>query len=78
MAPFADSHRSQIWLTVRRQDRDAEIRVNDTGFGIDPELLPHIFDLFTQAERSLDRAQGGLGIGLAPWCGISSRCTRAG
>lgn len=55
----------QIWLTVRRQDRDAEIRVKDTGVGIDPDLLPRIFDLFTQAERSLDRAQGGLGIGLA-------------
>lgn len=41
------------------------IRVRDTGIGIAPELLPHIFDLFTQAERSLDRSQGGLGIGLA-------------
>ena len=41
------------------------IRVRDTGVGISPELLPHIFDLFTQAERSLDRSQGGLGIGLA-------------
>ena len=41
------------------------IRVRDTGVGITPELLPHIFDLFTQAERSLDRSQGGLGIGLA-------------
>ena len=41
------------------------IRVRDTGVGISPALLPHIFDLFTQAERSLDRSQGGLGIGLA-------------
>ncbi len=40
-------------------------RVRDSGVGIDPTLLPHIFDLFTQAERSLDRSQGGLGIGLA-------------
>ena len=40
------------------------IRVRDTGMGIAPELLPHIFDLFTQADRSLDRSQGGLGIGL--------------
>lgn len=40
------------------------IRVRDSGIGISPELLPHIFDLFTQAERSLDRSQGGLGIGL--------------
>ena len=41
------------------------IRVRDTGVGISPALLPHVFDLFTQAARSLDRSQGGLGIGLA-------------
>ena len=41
------------------------IRVRDTGIGIAPEFLPRIFDLFAQAERSLDRSQGGLGIGLA-------------
>lgn len=41
------------------------IRVRDTGVGISPELLPRVFDLFTQSERSLDRSQGGLGIGLA-------------
>ncbi len=41
------------------------IRVRDNGSGIAAELLPHIFDIFTQAERSLDRSQGGLGIGLA-------------
>jgi len=41
------------------------IRVRDTGVGIAPGLLPCVFDLFTQAERSLDRSQGGLGIGLA-------------
>ena len=41
------------------------IRVRDTGVGISPALLPHVFDLFTQADRSLDRSQGGLGIGLA-------------
>ncbi len=39
--------------------------MRDTGVGIAPEILPHIFDLFTQAERTLDRSQGGLGIGLA-------------
>ena len=44
---------------------EAVIRVRDTGSGIAAELLPHIFDIFTQAERSLDRSQGGLGIGLA-------------
>ena len=41
------------------------MRVRDTGVGISPVLLPHVFDLFTQADRSLDRSQGGLGIGLA-------------
>jgi CheY-like chemotaxis protein len=40
------------------------VRVWDTGIGIAPDLLPRVFDLFTQAERSLDRSQGGLGIGL--------------
>ena len=40
------------------------VRVSDNGTGIDPELLPRIFDLFVQASRSLDRAHGGLGIGL--------------
>jgi len=41
------------------------LRVRDTGLGIAPAFLPHVFDLFTQAERSSDRSQGGLGIGLA-------------
>jgi signal transduction histidine kinase len=41
------------------------LRVRDNGVGISPALLPHVFDLFTQGERSLDRSQGGLGIGLA-------------
>ena len=40
------------------------LRVWDTGVGIAPELQPRIFDLFTQADRTLDRSQGGLGIGL--------------
>ena len=40
------------------------LSVADTGFGIAPELLPSIFDMFVQGERTLDRAQGGLGIGL--------------
>jgi len=54
----------QIWLTVRPLEHEAEIRVKDTGVGIEGALLPRIFDLFTQAEKSLDRSQGGLGIGL--------------
>jgi PAS domain S-box-containing protein len=54
-----------IWLTVQQEGEQAVLRVRDTGVGIAPEILPRIFDLFTQAERSLDRSQGGLGIGLA-------------
>ena len=59
------SEGGQIWLTVRSLGGEAEIRVKDTGAGIEPTVLPRIFDLFTQAEQSLDRSQGGLGIGLA-------------
>ncbi len=54
-----------IWLTVQKERDECVIRVRDSGVGIAPTLLPHVFDLFTQAERSLDRSQGGLGIGLA-------------
>jgi len=57
--------RGHIWLTVEQEGDAAVLRVRDTGVGIPPELLPRIFDLFTQAERSLDRSQGGLGIGLS-------------
>jgi PAS domain S-box-containing protein len=42
----------------------ARITVADNGMGIDPALLPHVFDLFTQAQRTPDRKQGGLGLGL--------------
>ena len=55
----------RIALSVRREEDECVLRVRDTGVGIAPELLPRVFDLFTQAERSLDRSQGGLGIGLA-------------
>lgn len=55
----------QIWLSAGRDGDVAQLKVRDTGLGIAPELLPHVFDLFTQAERSLDRSQGGLGIGLS-------------
>src|SRR5262249_36496438 len=43
----------------------AQIRVRDNGVGIERKLLPRIFDLFTQADRTLDRSAGGLGIGLS-------------
>jgi PAS domain S-box-containing protein len=54
-----------VWLTLQQEGEEAVLRVRDTGVGIAPEILPRIFDLFTQAVRSLDRSQGGLGIGLA-------------
>ena len=54
----------RIWLTARADGDTIELQVRDSGMGIAAELLPYIFDLFTQADRSLDRSQGGLGIGL--------------
>ncbi len=54
-----------IHLHLEANDAQILIRVRDDGIGIAPELLSHIFELFTQASRSPDRAQGGLGLGLA-------------
>jgi signal transduction histidine kinase len=54
----------KIWLTAGQENNQAVVRVRDTGMGITPDILPYIFDLFTQEKRSLDRSQGGLGIGL--------------
>ena len=53
-----------IVISVERELDAALIRITDTGVGITPELLPRVFELFTQAPVSLARAQGGLGIGL--------------
>lgn len=54
----------RVDVAVHQEGDQAVVSVRDRGIGIDPELLPHVFDLFTQADRSLDRTQGGLGIGL--------------
>jgi signal transduction histidine kinase len=53
-----------IALQARYADDTVQISVRDEGAGIDPAFLPHIFDLFVQGDRTLDRSQGGLGIGL--------------
>jgi CheY-like chemotaxis protein len=55
----------RIALSVEIDDGQAHIAVSDNGVGIGPDLLPHVFEIFTQAERTPDRAQGGLGLGLA-------------
>ena len=54
-----------IALSVRAEAGDAVISIRDDGVGIPAELLPRVFDMFAQVDRNLDRAQGGLGIGLA-------------
>lgn len=53
-----------IWITALREGEQAVFRIRDTGIGIPGEMLARVFDLFAQVDNSLDRAQGGLGIGL--------------
>jgi PAS domain S-box-containing protein len=62
-AKYTDSG-GRIDVTVRRDQNHAVICVRDTGAGIAPALLPHVFDLYVQAHTDRERAQGGLGIGL--------------
>ncbi|MGC3968108.1 MAG: hybrid sensor histidine kinase/response regulator [Pirellulales bacterium] len=54
----------QIRLQVRGAGNSVQISIRDSGIGIPPEMLPHIFTMFTQVDRSARQAQGGLGIGL--------------
>ena len=54
-----------ITISLAVERGTAKLAVSDTGIGIGAELLPHVFDLFVQGERTPDRSQGGLGIGLA-------------
>lgn len=58
-------HSGHVEVSVSREGNDGVIRVRDTGDGIAKELLPDVFELFVQAKRTLDRSQGGLGIGLS-------------
>jgi PAS domain S-box-containing protein len=54
----------RIDVVLREHEGRAELRVADSGMGIEPDLLPRIFDLFTQERRTLARSEGGLGLGL--------------
>jgi signal transduction histidine kinase len=54
-----------IWLTATVSNRQAIVSVKDDGLGIDPDMLERVFEMFTQIGPSLDRTQGGLGIGLS-------------
>jgi signal transduction histidine kinase/CheY-like chemotaxis protein len=62
-AKYTPRH-GRIALAVAREGEEVVLRVQDTGTGIPREMLGKVFDLFTQVDRSLDRSQGGLGIGL--------------
>ena len=55
----------RISLRLQCHGEEASISIADTGIGISADILPQVFDLFTQADRSLDRRQGGLGLGLS-------------
>jgi PAS domain S-box-containing protein len=62
-AKYTESH-GRIWVKARREGDRMVLSVRDTGIGIAPDLLPHVFDLFVQADHASARSQGGLGIGL--------------
>ncbi len=57
--------RIKVEVEACLEANEAMVRVSDSGIGIAPEMLPRVFDLFAQSERAIDRAQGGLGIGLS-------------
>ena len=54
-----------VWVELERRDTDLEIKVMDTGEGIDAEFLPYVFERFRQASEVANSGQGGLGLGLA-------------
>jgi len=55
----------QVWLEVAREAHEAVVRVTDTGVGIGPEIAGQLFEPFAQADHTLERSRGGLGLGLA-------------
>lgn len=62
-AKFTDAG-GQVGVQLSTEGSSARVCVSDTGMGIPPELLPHVFDVFVQADRGLHRSHGGLGLGL--------------
>jgi signal transduction histidine kinase/ActR/RegA family two-component response regulator len=54
-----------IWLNAESDNKSVTLSIRDTGIGIPTDALPHIFDMFSQVDRSVERSTGGLGIGLA-------------
>ncbi len=63
-AKYTPQH-GRIGVALVATPSSAQLFVSDNGSGIDAELLPHVFELFTQGQRTPDRSQGGLGLGLA-------------
>src|SRR5262249_9782218 len=55
----------QVSLSARREGDRAVIRVKDTGEGVPPEMLPQVFQMFSQVDRALNRTHGGLGVSLS-------------
>ena len=59
-----------ITLSLERNEEAATIRVKNTGIGMEPDFLERVFERFSQADRSMDRSRGGLGLGLALVSGL--------
>jgi two-component system CheB/CheR fusion protein len=62
-----------VWLSARREGDSAVLRVRDDGAGIPPQLIEDVFELFVQSNRTLDRSDGGLGVGLTLVRGLVKR-----
>jgi signal transduction histidine kinase len=63
-AKFSEPGR-RVWVSAARDANEVVLRVRDEGHGLSPELLPHVFDMYWQFDKTSEQAQGGLGIGLA-------------
>jgi hypothetical protein len=61
--PSSSPPRGRVHVRLERVNSDVEITVSDTGKGISPEFLPYVFDRFRQADGSITRSHGGLGLG---------------